>query len=155
MATWTAQAVQKVIERNRSTHGPTRTHEVKPLFDQKIIIALPYLLPGLNGGNGLIRQNRFKAAKIKDQVLLEVKAQRKSFAVGPVNILCTRYYAGTPMDFDNAASSFKYFMDAVVKAGIIADDGPECVQTWTIKQVKVPKRSMQKMEIEITKPKEQ
>ena len=55
------------------------------------------------------------------------------------------------MDFDNASASFKYLVDAIVKAGIIYDDSPKTIEEWTVRQVSVKSRKLQKMEVEISK----
>lgn len=116
----------------------------------RALISIDRLLPGLNGSDGLIRQNHFKATKVKSGLLELVKAGRHgTFGRERVKIICTRYYCGTAMDFDNASASFKYLVDAIVKAGIIYDDSPKTIEEWTVRQVKVESRKLQKMEVEI------
>lgn len=115
-------------------------------------ITLPYLLPGMNGSDGLIRQHRHQATKKKNEILTYVKSLRLgTFGDCRAKVIITRYYCGSAMDFDNAVASFKYFMDAIVKAGIIADDGPKTIEEWTIRQVKAASRKEQKMEVQIFK----
>ena len=133
------QAVLKRMEAETPTTG-------------RAVISIDRLLPGLNGKDGLIRQNHFKATKVKASLLQLVKAGRyATFGSARVKIICTRYYCGTAMDFDNASASFKYLVDAIVKAGIIYDDSPKTIEEWTVRQVKVESRKLQKMEVEISK----
>lgn len=116
----------------------------------RVLISIDRLLPGLNGKDGLIRQSHFKATKIKAVLLELVKSgQHGTFGNARVKIICTRYYCGTAMDFDNASASFKYLVDAIVKAGIIYDDSPKTIEEWTVKQVAVKSRKLQKMDVEI------
>lgn len=116
----------------------------------RVLISIDRLLPGLNGKDGLIRQSHFKATKVKAALLEFVKAGRHgTFGQSRVKIICTRYYCGTAMDFDNASASFKYLVDAIVKAGIIYDDSPKTIEEWTVRQVSVKSRKLQKMEVEI------
>lgn len=117
-----------------------------------LVLSIPRLLPGLNGKDGLIRQHYHNAAKVKAQLLAQVKAKKSgTFGNARVRVICTRFYCGAAMDFDNAAASFKHLMDAIVKAGIIADDGPEIIDEWTVRQIRVEKRNLQKMQVEIIK----
>ena len=116
----------------------------------RVLISIDRLLPGLNGNDGLIRQSHFKATKVKAGLFELVKAGRYgTFGQERVKIICTRYYCGTAMDFDNASASFKYLVDAIVKAGIIYDDSPKTIEEWTVRQVSVKRRVLQKMEVEI------
>lgn len=116
----------------------------------RAVISIDKLLPGLNGNDGLIRQSHFKATKVKAALLEDVKSgNHGTFGRARVKIICTRYYCGTAMDFDNASASFKYLVDSIVKAGIIYDDGPKTIEEWTVKQVSVKSRKFQKMEVEI------
>lgn len=122
--------------------------EASQLFCEKV--SINKLLPGLNGKDGLIRQSHFKATKVKAGLLELVKAGRHgTFGQARVKIICTRYYCGMAMDFDNASASFKYLVDAIVKAGIIYDDSPKTIEEWTVRQVSVESRKLQKMEVEI------
>lgn len=146
---WTVSDVKAAVERLGITRPAAQP---KRETVEHLTVTINRLLPGMNGANGLIRQNFRAAGKVKDEVLAEVKSGRYgTFGSGRVKVVCIRYYCGHPMDFDNAASSFKHFMDAIVKAGIIADDGPKVIEEWTIRQVKAESRKAQKMEVYITK----
>lgn len=115
-------------------------------------VTINELLPGLNGSAGHIRGHFAEAKKIKDRMFWLVKEQQKgvTFVKAQVAIVCTRYYAVHPMDLDNAASSFKHLLDAIVKAGIIWDDSPTYIVEGVFRQVKVEKKIEQKMTVEIT-----
>lgn len=132
----------RITTREKET-GPAQTIS-------RALVCIDKLLPGLNGNDGLIRQSHFKATKVKAALLEDVKSgNHGTFGRARVKIICTRYYCGTAMDFDNASASFKYLVDAIVKAGIIYDDGPKTIEEWTVKQVSVKNRKFQKMEVEI------
>jgi hypothetical protein len=136
-----AKAISKMGDAIAETTGQTII---------RALISIDRLLPGLNGNDGLIRQSHFKATKVKAALLELVRAgQHGTFGESRVKIICTRYYCGTAMDFDNASASFKYLVDAIVKAGIIYDDSPKTIEEWTVRQVSVKSRKLQKMEVEI------
>lgn len=144
--TWTladARAIAKRIQESRAAvpRRETAAH---------LIVTLPKLLPGLNGSNGLIRQHYRAATKMKDELLAWAKQQRfPTFGTARVTVVCTRHYCGNPMDFDNAAASFKHLMDALVKAGVIEDDGLKTIDAMTFRQVPCGSRKEQKMTVEI------
>ena len=148
---WTPADVKAAVARL----GLTKPAAAKPPpreTVESLTVALPRLLAGLNGKDGLIRQHHHQATKQKDEILAYVKSMRHgTFGKARVKVICTRHYCGTPMDFDNAAASFKYLLDAIVKAGIIADDGPKTIEEWTVRQVRAASRKEQKMEIQIFK----
>ena len=136
-----AKAISKMGDAIAETAGQTIS---------RALISIDRLLPGLNGKDGLIRQSHFEATKVKAGLLELVKAGRHgTFGQQRVKIICARYYCGTAMDFDNASASFKYLVDAIVKAGIIYDDSPKTIEEWTVRQVSVKSRKLQKMEVEI------
>ncbi len=148
---WTVSDVKAAVERL----GITRlSAQPKREMVEQLTVTINRLLPGMNGAKGLIRQNFRAAGKVKDEVLAEVKSGRYgTFGNGRVVIVATRWYCGNEMDSDNCASSFKYFLDAVVKCGIIADDGPKFALIFYI-QKKCITRKFQKMTLEITSNKE-
>lgn len=145
--TWTladAQAAARRIQASRAAPPKRET-------TAHLVVTLPRLLPGLNGSNGLMRQHYREAAKVKDDLLAWAKQRRfPTFGEARVVVVCTRHYCGNAMDFDNAASSFKHLLDALVKAGVIADDGPKTIEAMTFRQVRCSTRKEQKMTIEIT-----
>ena len=50
-------------------------------------------------------------------------------------VIVTRY-APRQLDFDNMGGGLKFLMDGMVKAGLIVDDSPKCVESLELKQVK-------------------
>lgn len=145
--TWTSADAQAVARRIQAS----RTAPPKREPTAHLVVTLPRLLPGLNGSNGLMRQHYREAAKVKDELLAWVKQQRfPTFGDSRVVVTCTRHYCGNAMDFDNAASSFKHLLDALVKAGVIADDGPKTIEAMTFRQVRCEGRKAQKMTVEVT-----
>lgn len=144
--TWTLADAQAAAQRIQAGRAAPKRETTAHL-----VVTLPRLLPGLNGSNGLMRQHYREAAKVKDDLLAWVKRQRyPTFGDSRVVVVCTRHYCGTAMDFDNCAASVKYPMDALVKAGVIADDGPKTIETMAFRQVRCGSRKEQKMTIEIT-----
>lgn len=103
-------------------------------------IHIPYLLPGLNGKDGLIRQHFREAARAKEKLFLCARAQRPAawVPVEKCRVVYTRW-AARRMDWDNAAASAKHLLDALVKAGIMRDDSPEVVVEFSVRQEKSKK----------------
>ena len=81
---------------------------------EPMVLTLPYLLPGLNGDNGLIRMHWAKRKELSDYVEFDIQRQAKGKFVSPVWVAYYRYYSGRAMDWDNAAASFKLVGDAIV-----------------------------------------
>lgn len=117
-------------------------------MENKLILHLDFLTPGLNGSDGLIRQHFGAAAKMKLRIRLLFRSQIKPpFAAikVPVRITYIRYTSSL-MDWDNACASFKHIGDALQEAGILSDDSPKIVAVFDPKQEKV-KRTEQRTEI--------
>lgn len=139
----TAQAVSARIRQGRAAQ--------KRETLTSLTVSLPRLLPGLNGKDGLMRQHFRAATAAKGELLAWVKSQRfGTFGPARVTVVCTRHYCGNPMDYDNAAASFKHLLDALVKAGVIADDGPRIIDAMTFRQVRCTTKKVQHMTVEIT-----
>ena len=99
---------------------------------------LPYLTPGLNGNDGLIRQHFAAAGKMKKKILLDILSQRRTGLrpiSQPVRVTYTRYTSRF-MDWDNACATFKHIGDALQRAGIISDDSPKVIVEFVPRQVK-------------------
>lgn len=106
-----------------------------------ILLKLDFLTAGLNGDSGLIRQHFREAAKVKMRLKLLMLSQRPKGHITidkPVRITYTRY-CNRFMDWDNAVSSFKHIGDAIVDAGIIADDSPKIIQQFIPRQIQCKK----------------
>lgn len=115
---------------------------------RQLTITIPELVPGLNGPGGLIREHFRTAAKRKDRYCVLFSTCRKKFP-GPVDIVYTRYCTHL-MDWDNAAASFKHIGDALVKCGIIKDDKPGIIISFTPRQVKVKTKKEERITILIS-----
>ncbi len=113
-------------------------------------ITLPYLTPGLNGPDGLMRQHHRQAAALKKRLAWEIRAQRIYPTITePVRVTYIRHTARL-MDWDNACASFKHIGDALIDAGVIADDSPAIIAEFIPRQIKTNKAA-QRTEIIIEK----
>lgn len=119
--------------------------------NNEVTIVLPKLLAGLNGSKGLIRNSRHIAGvmALKDSVHYQVLAQKPLLphVETPTRARLIRYHSGNPMDWDNAAASFKYLLDAIVKCGIIPDDNPKVITSITCEQYRVKSKKEERMEV--------
>lgn len=144
--TWTLADAQAAAQRIREARAAPKRETTAHL-----VVTFPRLLPGLNGSNGLMRQHYREAAKVKDDLLAWVKQQRyPTFGDSRVVAVCTRHYCGNAMDWENAASSVKHLMDALVKAGVIKDDSPKIIEEMSFRQARCASKKVQKMTVEIT-----
>jgi len=102
---------------------------------------LPLKPPGLNGPKGLMRMHyreRVRLTEVFDLAVLAALPSR-NLIPGPVRVTYTVHYARQPRDPDNLAASLKFPLDAVVKAGVLEDDGPHVVAELVTRQIKVPR----------------
>jgi Holliday junction resolvase RusA-like endonuclease len=114
-------------------------------------ITLDFLMPGLNGKDGLIREHFAKRKERMKSLQWQIKgaiAPKNPKHEGQVVIRYTRHTC-TPMDWDNCCASFKLVGDAMVELGIITDDNPKVIVKFIPDQIKVSKRKEQKTVIEI------
>lgn len=113
-------------------------------------IRLPYLMPGLNGPDGLMRQHYRDAARKRESLAWEIKQQKIGSTIyEPIRVTYIRHTERL-MDWDNACASFKYIGDAMIEAGIIGDDSPKVIAEFIPRQIKC-KREEQRTEIIIEK----
>jgi len=113
---------------------------------------IPYLTPGLNGSDGLLRQHfRFrKLAKTKLVILLlSQRTLGNKPLKGPLKVEYIRF-CHQLMDWDNAGASFKNVGDALQEAGIISDDSPKVIREFIPLQIQIPKKDAEKIIIKIT-----
>jgi hypothetical protein len=102
-------------------------------------ITLPYLTPGLNGSEGLMRQHYRHAAELKKRIVWDILAQKNGKTIDePVRVTYIRHTAYL-MDWDNACASFKHIGDALIDAGVIVDDNPNFIAEFKPVQIKCPK----------------
>lgn len=91
-------------------------------------IVIPGTLPGLNEYIQAERSNRYQAAKLKrqteDMIVMCIWEQAPGVKfTGPVHISYIWYEANQRRDKDNIAFAKKFIQDALVKAGVISNDG--------------------------------
>lgn len=95
-------------------------------MQNKIII--PGTLPGLNDYIDAERSNRYQAAKLKRQteemIIMCIWEQMPGVQISePVHIVYHWYEHNKRRDKDNVAFAKKFIQDALVKAGVLANDG--------------------------------
>lgn len=112
-------------------------------------IRIPFLLAGLNGDDGLIRAHWSETAKMKKKLCAIIKQQTQNKHLGYVKIKFTRY-AHKLMDWDNHCASFKHLGDSLKDCGVIVDDNPKIVITFTPMQFQVKMNADEFMEVSIT-----
>ena len=114
------------------------------------IFSLPYVVPGLNGSDGLIREHWTKGRKRKKNILLDILAQKKRKSVAKQKCLIIFVtYRTRLMDWDNCVASFKYIGDALKTANIIIDDAPKVIQYLFPIQKKVQSSKEERTEIHV------
>ena len=129
---------------------------MKPL---KITISTPP--PSLNV---LLRMHYHKRVKLKRRIRLEVWAQTGGRAfrgpdvlphhlLYPVTITGTRY-GKQPLDPDNLIGSLKPVIDALVWCKVLFDDTEKHVSIGEIKQKKLPKGEVARLELTIERREE-
>lgn len=89
---------------------------------------IPGSLPSLNEYINAERANRFAAASMKkkaeEKITLAIRSQLKGFkAKEPVYIRYTWIDANKRKDHDNVAFAKKFIQDALVRAGVLTNDG--------------------------------
>lgn len=93
-----------------------------------IFLEVPEKLPGLNEYTMACRANRYAAAQLKreteDAIIYHIHGARP--ITRPVTITFTWVERDHRRDLDNIAFGKKFLLDAMVKAGILPDDG----QAW-------------------------
>lgn len=104
------------------------------MMSKTVVLRLDILPAGLNGSDGLIRQNYHSAKKVKEKYRLLVRSLKIEPIRGKVRIEYIRY-SNRMMDWDNAAASFKHIGDALVLEGILDDDSPRVIAEFIPRQV--------------------
>ena len=98
--------------------------------DESFEFYFPFAAPGLNGGHGLIRMNRFKKKEWKDKINSQTLAQlRMRFRDEERKVVVEycRQYKDVPMDRDNLAASAKFFLDSLTHHKVIIDDSEKYI----------------------------
>lgn len=92
----------------------------------KTTLTIPGRLEGLNGSKGLIRDNRWNRKKKKNSYQWLFLSQTTNRHTAEVKLTLTRY-GKREMDYDNLVATGKIPIDALVSAGIIADDNSKSI----------------------------
>lgn len=108
-------------------------------------LVIPGMLPGLNEYSTLERRNRYQAATMKKQaehtVIAEAKRQLRGLKIAvPVTMHYLWIERNRRRDLDNIAFAKKFIQDALVKAGILANDGWSEIAHFTDDFAVDPKR---------------
>lgn len=88
-------------------------------------------------------------SEIRDRWTWQIKAACR-VSVERASIEIERFYAGQPLDLDNAYAACKVPLDALRHAGVIKDDDPESVVGLKVRQHKVSRRKNERTRIIIT-----
>lgn len=114
------------------------------------IYKLPYVVPGLNGPDGLIREHWSKAERRKKTLYYDLLSQKSPNKLPKTKcFIIFVTYRVTLMDWDNCVASFKHIGDAMKQANIIKDDAPNVVEYMFPVQKKVGSRKEERTEIHV------
>lgn len=105
-----------------------------------MIFNFNYNTPGLNGKDGLMRSHYRKKKIWITRMINDIIPQVDGVFKGRVKITYRRGYLSVPMDKDNVTASAKYWLDALVRCGVIVDDHEDVVELVT-EQFKTKKGS--------------
>jgi hypothetical protein len=93
-------------------------------------LEIPEVAPMLNGKKGLKNMHYRNYMKLRDRwdsIIRDVTNER---ILGTVHVTYTRSSVVAP-DWDNLCASFKPIGDALVNNGVIQDDSPKIIETFT------------------------
>lgn len=99
-------------------------------------MTIPGKLPGLNAYTEANRRNRFKGAKMKqeieDYISWQIRMQLKGVVVEKPCVMRYKFFeADKRRDWDNVVScAVKFTQDALVKSGVLKGDGQKWVTAW-------------------------
>jgi len=101
-------------------------------------LTIPYILPGLNEYIGIERQNKYAAAQVKKNIesgiIFLIKQQLPQLSIKePIVIDYTWIEPNKRRDKDNIAFAKKFIQDALVKAGVLNNDGWDFVADFSDK----------------------
>lgn len=107
-------------------------------INRKWKLTIPGPLPGLNEYIEAERGNKYKAATMKKQtertVMVIAKSQLRGVKIEkPVRMIYTWYEPNRKRDKDNIAFAKKFIQDALIKSGIITNDGWNEIESFTDK----------------------
>ena len=95
------------------------------------------ITPGLNGNKGLMRMHWSKKKQWYEKISWLIIEQMQGKHKGKVKVSYTRYSTKLLDPMDNLPASAKFWMDCLVKCGVIKDDSSEYVVAPELCQEKV------------------
>ena len=104
------------------------------------VSTMPLTLNQVMGKHWRSRYHNFE--KIKDEIGASIKNSLPDSPITNASVYIWRYSSGK-LDRDNAYFTAKPILDALVREGVIIDDGPSILKRLNIHQVKI-KRTEQK-----------
>lgn len=109
------------------------------------LLIIPGTLPGLNEYIRAERGNKYGAAKMKSDaektIIFAARKRLKGVRIErPVQLEYT-WYDNTRRDYDNIAFAHKFVQDALVKAGVLKDDGRKYIKGFSDAFVDVKENS--------------
>lgn len=98
-------------------------------------VVIPLQLWSFNKYNNVSRKNKFEANKYKQHIEFEIGLHLKKLPkiTNPVNVNITWVLENKKTDPDNASSSKKFVIDALVKVGILPNDGHRWIRGFSDK----------------------
>ena len=120
--------------------SPKEVFPVNRASPDSLQIVIMQKLPGLNGSEGLIRENRFLRKKRKDEIKAEILRQELTKFPGIVRLTLERR-AVKLMDWENFIATMKLPNDIFVELGIIKDDNPAVIVEFIPLQKRVGSRA--------------
>lgn len=103
---------------------------------QQHIIIIPFRLPSLNEFIYQTNRNRFKGADLKKtvetQIIASLSAEMRQLRIKKaVNVDITYYEPNQKRDKDNISFGKKFILDALVRIGILKNDGWKYIKGFT------------------------
>jgi hypothetical protein len=95
-----------------------------------IRIEIPEVAPMLNGSGGLKNMHYRNYMKLRAKWVDLIRDHTTARILGPVHLTYIRSSVQAP-DWDNLCASFKPIGDALVDNGVIQDDNPKIIETFT------------------------
>jgi Holliday junction resolvase RusA-like endonuclease len=89
------------------------------------------------------RSNRFMAAKIKREEMDRIMWQLPMMHYEKINLTIQAYVKNKRKDPDNVYFFVKFLLDAMVKKGIIDNDGQKNIGSITLQEVKIGEERME------------
>lgn len=135
--------IKNKIKTDSSSKKRNKDHE-----ECRQVLEFPLIAPGMNGDEGLIRENHWKYTARRNDYITLIKSKNIIPYAGDVTISYERH-STKMLDWDNLGASFKCWGDALEKAGVIKDDSPKTIREWRTQNVKVDSFSKIKTRIVI------